>query len=65
MQDELLLHIRSIEALGIAEDSYGAILTPLILSHLPEDVRIEWAKGCADKESDLSYLLTVLKEDID
>ena len=34
LQDELLAHVRSLEALGVTGDQYGVILTPLILSRL-------------------------------
>ena len=37
LQDELLAHVRSLEALGVTGNQYGVILTPLILSRLPQD----------------------------
>ena len=46
IQDELLVHIRSLERLGVGGERYGVILTPLVLSRLPEDFRMEWARDC-------------------
>ena len=34
LQDELVTHVRSLEALGVNGDQYGIILTPLILCYL-------------------------------
>ena len=60
-QDELLIHVRSLEALGISGDTYGVILTPLVLSKLPKEIRLEWARGGSGHESDLEWLLQFLK----
>ena len=64
LQDELLAHVRSLEALGVTGDQYGVILTPLILSRLPQDVRLEWAREGEGRESYLDWLLTFLASEI-
>jgi hypothetical protein len=33
----------------------------LVLSCLPEDIRLEWARDSVGKETDLNYLLKFLK----
>ena len=38
-------------------DQYDVILTPLILSRLPQDVRLEWAREGEGREIDLDWLL--------
>ena len=37
IQDELLVHIRSLKRLGVGGETFGVILTPLVLSRLPDD----------------------------
>ena len=64
LQDDLLSHIRSLEALQITGAQYGVILTPLILSRLPNDIRLEWARDGEGHESDLEWLLDFLKREI-
>ena len=64
LQDTLLGHVRSLETLDISGRQYGVLLTPMILSRLPEDIRIEWARQRAGRESDLNGLLTFLQEEI-
>ena len=44
LQDMLLSHVRSLESLGIAGDNYGVLLTPIVLSSLPADIRMQWAR---------------------
>ena len=64
VEDELLSHVRSLETYNITGDTYGVILTPLILSRLPPDLRLEWARNGAGHESDLEFLLSFLKLEI-
>ena len=40
------------------------ILIPLILSRLPQDIRLEWSREGKGKESDLKFLLEFLKGEI-
>ncbi|XP_043236487.1 uncharacterized protein LOC122388955 isoform X3 [Amphibalanus amphitrite] len=65
VQDSLLLHIRSLERLGVGGETYGVILTPLVLSRLPDSFRLEWARGSAGREGDLNFLLDCLKAEIE
>ena len=60
-QDKLLSHVRCLETMDVKGDTYGIFLTPVILSRLPNDIRMEWAREGAGKESDLEWLLSFLK----
>ncbi|KAJ8021190.1 hypothetical protein HOLleu_38316 [Holothuria leucospilota] len=64
MQDELLAHVRSLESLGISGEKYGFFLTPVILSRIPQDIRMEWAREGEGKESDIDFLLQFLKREL-
>ena len=61
LYDKLQGHIRSLENLGIEGDTYGVILTPLVLHQLPSHFRLEWARTSGGKESDLGHLLEFLQ----
>ena len=63
-RDSLLSHTRSLEVLGIKGETYGVFLTPIILSRLPNDVRMEWAREGEGRESDLDFLLEALNKEI-
>jgi len=64
LQDRLLGHVRSLEVLEIGSEKYGILLTPIVLSCLPHDIRMEWARGCEGKEEDLDWLLDFLDKEI-
>jgi hypothetical protein len=65
LQEELLTHIRSLEVWDIKGVNYGVVLTPIILSRMPSDIRMEWAREGEGKEGDLSFLLKFLKQEIE
>ena len=62
--DQLQTHIRCLESLGIGSDQFGAVLTPVVLSRIPEEIRLQWARVGEGKESDLSFLLDFLYDEI-
>ena len=64
LYDELTIHVRSLDNLGVSGAQYGVILTPLILHQLPANYRLEWSREAEGKESDLNYLMTFLFDEI-
>ena len=64
LNDCLQAHIRSLESFCITGEQYGAILTPMILSRLPQDIRLEWSRDGEGHESDLEFLLKFLSKEI-
>ncbi|XP_068210791.1 uncharacterized protein [Palaemon carinicauda] len=65
LQDELLTHVRSLEALGVDGKQYGVFMTPVILSRLPSDIHLEGSRESSEHESDLSWLLKFLQREIE
>lgn len=47
---KLLMHVRSLENLDIDNNQYGEVITPWILSRLPQEIRLEWSRESADHE---------------
>ena len=64
MRDELNKHIKSLEALKISGKQYDRILTPIILSRLPDDLRLEWARRSEGHVSDLEFLMNFMESEI-
>ena len=50
LYDELTVHVRSLENLGVSGAQYGVILTPLILHQLPPNYRLEWSREAEGKK---------------
>jgi hypothetical protein len=63
--DELQCHVRSLEAMGVDGEQYGVVLTPILLSRLPEQIRMEWAREGEGREGDLVWLLDFLRREIE
>jgi hypothetical protein len=64
MYEELMVHVRSLQTFNISGEQYGVILTPVILSLLPRDIKMEWARE-QGRESDLDFLLSLFKTEVD
>lgn len=56
-RDKLVANAWSIAAKDIKSDIFGVILTPIIASQLPEEIRLEWSRDCQGREADLDFLL--------
>ena len=63
--DALQTHVRSLQTLGITGEQYGIVLTPLILSRLSPELRMEWAREGDQREGDLDFLLKFLQQEIE
>jgi len=64
LQDSLVSNVRSLEALGIDGQQYGVLLTPIVLTALPSDIRMQWARQSETKESDLAFLLDFMEKEL-
>lgn len=53
LEDSVLTLVRCLETLAISGDQSGVFRTPKVLSKLPNDIPLEWARGSAGRESDL------------
>ncbi|KAG1672966.1 snRNA-activating protein complex subunit 3 [Nymphon striatum] len=63
-RDMLVAHVRALSAHDIKSENFGVILTPIILSRIPEEMRLEWSRDCEGKEADLDHLMTFLEKEI-
>ncbi|XP_066958131.1 uncharacterized protein [Macrobrachium rosenbergii] len=63
--DELLTHVRSLEALGVDGNQYRVFMAPVILSRLPPDIRLGWSREGSGHERDLDWLLNFLQREIE
>lgn len=43
---------------------YGIVLTPMVLSRLPQELRLEWARSSENREGDLAWLLDFFRNEI-
>lgn len=62
LYDEVESHMRSLKALGVKPDSYGAMLAPVLLNKLPPDVRLIVSRQTGAEASVDQILESVEKE---
>ncbi|RLC02303.1 MAG: hypothetical protein DRI57_30210, partial [Deltaproteobacteria bacterium] len=63
--EKIQCHIRSLEVLGVTNQKYGVVLTPVILTRMSPDVTLEWARTGDKHEGDLEWLLDFLTREIE
>lgn len=61
--DQVVINICSLEALGVAGDTYSAILLPILVSKLPQNIRIVWSKR-EGLDADVHDLLNFLSKEV-
>lgn len=64
LQDKLLSHKCGLEGLGTSGEQYRVILTPLVISQLPAELRMEWAHKGEGHKGDLDFLMEFLHMEI-
>ena len=58
-------HIRGLESLGLSQSQYGALLTPVIINNLPQDVRQTMARTNGGSDWTLLAIRNQLKRELE
>ena len=64
LYDHTESHMRSLKSLGIESASYGALLSPVLLTKLPPDLRLIVSRKVSDSDLDMDALLTAFEEEL-
>ncbi|GFX92415.1 uncharacterized protein TNCV_1706911 [Trichonephila clavipes] len=64
LKDRAETQIRSLESLGVKEESYSNLLTPILLKQIPSELVLEFNRSQKDEGFDLSALLRFLHLEI-
>lgn len=62
--DTVETHIRGLKSLGVTTDSYGSLLSSVLLKKLPTDVRLLISRKVPEKDWSLDALLKELQEEL-
>lgn len=57
-------HIRSLKSLGVASDSYGILLSPVLLTKLPSELCLIVSRKVSDSTLDMDSLLNIVEEEL-
>ena len=64
LYDDVESHISSLKSLGVAPDSYSALLSPVLLNKLPPELRLIVSRKVSDSTLDTDLLLRIVEEEL-
>jgi hypothetical protein len=64
LYDHTEAHVRSLKSLGVEAASYGALLSPVLLSKLQPDLRLIVSRKVSDTSLDMDALLSTFEEEL-
>ena len=65
LYDKISINVRGLEALGVNSSQYGSLLIPVVMSKLPQDVRIQIARNTSQGVWEMSPLLDVIRKEVE
>ena len=63
--DKICVHVRSLASLGVSSQQYGSLLIPIIMSKLPNDIRLQIARKAPKETWKIDDLLSTIKLEIE
>ena len=63
--DKVSVNVRGLEAVGVKADQYESLLIPVIMSKLPEEVRIQIARNTSKDVWEIGELLNVIQKEVE
>ena len=63
--DTVEIHVRGLQALNVPTSAYGSLLVPVLLSKIPEDVRLLIGREIKDQRWELNCLIDLFREEVD
>ena len=64
LYDVVEAHIQGLKALGVSSESYGNLLTSVLMNKLPSDLRLIVSGRVTESEWDLDMLMKLMEEEI-
>jgi len=61
--DKVNVHIRALESLGVTQDAYGCFLVQIVISRLPNFLRLQWARKDPEDNLELKDLIEFLSNE--
>ena len=63
--DKINVHVRGLVSLGVASEQYGSLLIPIIMSKLPNEVRLRIAREAKEEVWKIEDLLKVIQAEVE
>ena len=63
--DKIRAHVRGLATLGVSSEQYGSLLIPIIMSKMPNDIRLEIARKAKNDVWQIEELLDTIKLEVE
>ena len=63
--DQISVHVRGLASLGISTEQYGSLLIPVVMSKLPNEIRLQVARNTTDEIWKIEKLLQTIKKEVE
>ena len=63
--DQISVHTRGLASLGVSPEQYGSLLIPIIMSKLPNEIRLQVARNSTDEVWKIEELLLTIKKEVE
>ena len=63
--DQISVHVRGLDSLGVSADQYGSLLIPIIMSKLPSEIRLQVARKATSDVWQIEELLKTIKFEVE
>ena len=64
LYDKIETQVRGLKSLGVSADSYGSLLSSVLLNKLPQELRLFLSRKVGDDDWKLDKLMKVLEEEV-
>ena len=65
MYNKISFNARGLEALGVRASQYGSLLIPVVMSKLPQDIRLKIARKTSKEVWEISEIFDVIRNEVE
>ena len=65
LYDSVEAHVRGLRALGVTADSYGGLLTSILMNKLPSEIRLIISRELTEEKWDVEKLMKIVDREVD
>lgn len=65
LYDKIETQVRGLQSLGVSSDSYGSLLSSVVLSKVPQEIRLVISRQIGDEDRSLDDLMKIFLEELE
>lgn len=63
--DNINVHIRGLESLGVSSERYGCLLVPVIMKRMPNEIALQVARKTSEDVWDINEIMEIIRKEIE